>query len=96
MLVVDDHLLLDLLTEDVRGWLAEAASQAAVYTTASWYCRVANAAEHGSGHGSLSGRIASRPRPSRVDLQLGSLHPSRFPMLAFPAWELTGGGPLSR
>lgn len=32
-----------------------------MYTTASWYYRVASAAAHGSGTGSLSGRIASLP-----------------------------------
>ncbi|HXH58757.1 hypothetical protein [Iamia sp.] len=68
-LVVDDHLLLDLLTEDVRGWLAEAVSEAAVYTTASWYYRVANASEHGSGQGSLSGRIAAVAEPARTALR---------------------------
>lgn len=64
-LVLDDHLLLDLLAEDVRGWLAEAVSQSAVYTTASWYYRVANASEHGSGRGSLSGRITAMAEPAR-------------------------------
>lgn len=65
-LVLDDHLLLDLLAEDVRGWLAEAVSQSAVYTTASWYYRVANASEHGSGRGSLSGRITAMAEPART------------------------------
>jgi hypothetical protein len=65
-LVVDDHLLLDLLAEDVRGWLAEAVSEAAVYTTGSWYYRVASASKHGSGRGSLSGRIAAMTEPSQT------------------------------
>lgn len=64
-LVVDDHLLLDLLAEDIRGWLASAVQQEAVYTTASWYYRLASAAEHGSGTGSLSGRLAGLPEPVR-------------------------------
>lgn len=64
-LVIDDHLLLDLLSEELGGWLAEAVSESAVYTTASWYYRVASAAEHGSGRGSLSGRIAAIPEPDR-------------------------------
>lgn len=68
-LIVDDHLLLDLLAEDVRGWLAEAVSEAAVYTTASWYYRVANASEHGAGRGSLSGRIAAMTDPARTSVR---------------------------
>lgn len=59
--VVDDHLLLDLLSGTARGWLAEEATSAAIYTTSSWYYRVASAAEHGTGEGALSGRIASLP-----------------------------------
>lgn len=65
-LVLDDHLLLDLLAEDVQGWLAETASQSAVNTTASWYYRVANAWEHGSGRGSMSGRITAMAEPART------------------------------
>ncbi len=57
--VVDDHLLLDLLSGTARGWLAEEAVSAVIYTTSSWYYRVANAAVHGTGDGALSGRIAS-------------------------------------
>lgn len=59
--VVDDHLLLDLLSGTADGWLAEEATSAAIYTTSSWYYRVASAAEHGTGEGALSGRIASLP-----------------------------------
>lgn len=65
-LVVDDHLLIDLLAEDARGWLAEAVEASVVYTTASWYYRVANAAGRGSGSGSLSGRIATMPAPMQL------------------------------
>lgn len=60
-LIVDDHVLLDLLAGVARGWLAEQAAQSAVYTTGSWYYRVASAAEHGTGTGSLSGRIGGLP-----------------------------------
>lgn len=68
-LVVDDHLLIDLLAGSVRGWLANEAAQSAVYTTGSWYYRVASAAEHGSGRGSLSGRIEALPEPDRQNVQ---------------------------
>ena len=73
--VVDDHLLLDLLSGTARGWLAEEATSAAIYTTSSWYYRVASAAEHGTGDGALSGRIASLPDGEQrlVRARLGSL-----------------------
>ena len=58
-LVVDDHLLIDLLAGQTQGWLAEEAAQSAIYTTGSWYYRVASAADHGTGTGSLSGRISA-------------------------------------
>jgi len=60
-LVIDDHLLLEHLVGRLSGWTAQQVRDSAVYTTASWYYRVANAAVHGSGSGSLSGRIASLP-----------------------------------
>ena len=58
-LVVDDHLLLDLLAEVGSGWLVEEAARSAVYTTGGWYYRVASAAHHGTGRGSLSARISA-------------------------------------
>lgn len=58
-LVVDDHLLLDLLAEVASGWLIEEAARSAVYTTGGWYYRVASAADHGTGRGSLSARISA-------------------------------------
>ncbi len=64
-LVIDDHLLVDHLVGRLTGWVAEQLQESAVYTTASWYYRVANAAAHGSGTGSLSGRIASLPEDER-------------------------------
>jgi len=58
-LVLDDHLLLSHLVGRLTGWPAQQVQDSAVYTTATWYYRVANAAVHGSGTGSLSGQIAS-------------------------------------
>jgi hypothetical protein len=60
-LVIDDHLLLGHLVGRLTGWMAQQVRESAVYTTASWYYGVANAATHGSGSGSLSGQIASLP-----------------------------------
>lgn len=68
-LVVDDHLLIDLLASTARGWLEQTATQSAVYTTGSWYYRVASAADHGSGKGSLSGRIGALEEQDRVALR---------------------------
>ena len=65
-LVVDDHLLIDLLASTARGWLELTATQSAVYTTGSWYYRVASAADHGSGKGSLSGRVGALDEQDRV------------------------------
>ena len=56
-LVIDDHLLLDLLTETQPAWLASELEHAAVYTTGSWYYRVALAMHRGTG-GTLSSRLA--------------------------------------
>ena len=56
-LVVDDHLLLDLLTETQPAWLASELGHAAVYTTGSWYYRVPLAMHRGTG-GTLSSRLA--------------------------------------
>ena len=64
-LVIDDHLLLDHLVGRLSGWVGEQLQEQATYTTASWYYRVANAAAHGSGTGSLSGRIASLPNDEK-------------------------------
>jgi hypothetical protein len=57
-LVVDDHLLLDLLTETHPAWLADVLQQQTVYTTGSWYYRVALAMRRGSGSGTMSSRLA--------------------------------------
>jgi hypothetical protein len=69
-IVIDDHLLIDVLTETTTGWLREQVEQSVIYTTGSWYYRLANAAHRGSGHGSLSRRLAELPaelRGERID-----------------------------
>ncbi len=80
--VLDDHLLLDLLTGSAVGWLAAQASSSAIYTTSTWYYRVASAADHGSGSGALSGRIASLADAEQrhVRAHLGSL-PDRYGLI---------------
>jgi hypothetical protein len=74
-IVIDDHLLIDHLAGRVSGWIAEEAAISAVYTTSSWYYRVAAAAERGSGAGALSGRITVLPddEQRRVRARIASL-----------------------
>ncbi len=57
-LVVDDHALIDLLADMHVGWLRSEVEHSIVYTTAAWYFRLANAVQHGTGDGALSGRFA--------------------------------------
>jgi len=56
-LVIDDRLLIDVLADNHADWLRREMQHSAVYTTGAWYYRVASAAHHGSGAGSLSGRL---------------------------------------
>jgi hypothetical protein len=58
-LVVDDHLLLNLLTETHPPWLDNELERSAVYTTGSWYYRVALAMTRGTGDGALSSRLTT-------------------------------------
>lgn len=69
-IVIDDHLLIDVLAETTTGWLREQVERSVTYTTGSWYYRLATAAHRGSGHGSLSRRLADLPtelRGERID-----------------------------
>lgn len=68
-LILDDHLLLDHLLGRLTGWPGAQAAETAVYTTSSWYYRIANASSQGSGSGSLSGRIESLPEVERQQTQ---------------------------
>ena len=45
------QLLLDLLAADPDEWLVVEAAHSAVYTTAAWHYRLANAAHRGTGDG---------------------------------------------
>jgi hypothetical protein len=36
-LVIDDHILIDLLAGNIGGWLASEAERSVVYTTGTWY-----------------------------------------------------------
>lgn len=61
--VVDDHLLLELLAGDESLGLGPAASE--IYTIGSWYYRLARAVLSGTGRGSLSGRLAAMDEPTQ-------------------------------
>jgi hypothetical protein len=57
-LVVDDHLLLNLLTETHPAWLDDELHRTTVYTTGSWYYRVSLALRRGTGSGTMSSRLS--------------------------------------
>ncbi len=60
-IVIDDHLLVDVLADTTTEWLRAQVKQSVIYTTGSWYYRLANAAHRGSGQGTLSRRLAQLP-----------------------------------
>jgi hypothetical protein len=66
--VVDDHLLLDLLADDAPRALAEAARGEEVFTTGSWYYRLGRAATAGTGEGAISSRVTARPERERAQV----------------------------
>lgn len=59
--VVDDHLLIDVLAETATPWLQNQVERSAIYTTGAWYYRLASAAHRGSADGSLSRRLVELP-----------------------------------
>ena len=68
-LVIDDHLLVDVLTDTHPDWLQAEMARSAIYTTSAWYYRVASAAHHGSGTGSLSRRLSQLGPQSALETQ---------------------------
>lgn len=66
-IVVDDHLLLDLLADDPDEWLRAESAHSAVYTTAAWFYRLASAAHRGTGDGALSRKLSRLPENFRAD-----------------------------
>jgi hypothetical protein len=84
--VVDDHLLLDLLADAATPALAAAVLGEDVFTTGSWYYRLGRAITAGSGEGTLSGRVAVLPADERATVvdSLLSL-PGEIGLLGFRA-----------
>jgi hypothetical protein len=65
--VVDDQLLLDVLSDQTTPSLGTALAGGEIFTTASWYYRLGRAVAAGSGTGSLSARFEAL-EPSTRDL----------------------------
>jgi hypothetical protein len=67
--VVDDHVLLNVLAGIASPALREELGDGVVFTTGCWYYRLSRAVNAGSGTGSLSGQLAEL-EPSRRDRPL--------------------------
>jgi hypothetical protein len=64
--VVDDHLLLDLLADVVQRDLRAELFSGEIFTTGSWYYRLGRAVTAGTGEGALSGRVHALPEQERA------------------------------
>lgn len=71
MYVVDDQLLLDVLSGHATPSLLASVAAGEVFTTASWYYRLGRAVAAGSGSGSLSGRFEALDESSRDLVRTG-------------------------
>lgn len=71
MYVVDDQLLLDVLSGQATPSLHTSVAAGEVFTTASWYYRLGRAVAAGSGSGSLSGRFEALDESSRDMVRTG-------------------------
>jgi hypothetical protein len=69
--VVDDRLLLDVLSGRATSGLRTALDAGQVFTTASWYYRLGRAVTAGSGFGSLSSRFEALDDATRDLVQTG-------------------------
>jgi hypothetical protein len=64
--VIDDHLLREVLLEGEPGWLRRVRRGDALITTGSWYYRLCSAVHDPTLAGSLSGPIADLPEELRA------------------------------
>lgn len=71
MRLVDDRLLLDLLSDTADAELSAALAKGEVFTTGSWYYRLARAVSAGSGSGSLSGAFQALSESERQRILVG-------------------------
>ena len=93
--VIDDHLLRDVLLEREPPWLRRARRGGALITTGSWYYRLCGALHDAEVAGSLSGPAAELP----LELRLGVMErvvrlPSSIQLLSLRdvAWVAAGVG----
>ncbi len=59
--LIDDHLLREVLLEGEPGWLRRVRRSDHLFTTGSWYYRLCGALQHPGVVGSLSGPITQLP-----------------------------------
>lgn len=71
MYVVDDRLLLDVLSGQAAPVLRTSLAAGEVFTTASWYYRLGRAIAAGSGSGSLSSRFGALDESTRDLVRTG-------------------------
>ncbi len=71
MYVVDDQLLLDVLSGQATPGILASVANGEVFTTASWYYRLGRAVAAGSGSGSLSGRFEALDESTRDLVRTG-------------------------
>lgn len=83
-IVVDDHVLLDVLAGIASAALRDELGDSVLFTTGCWYYRLSRAVSAGSGTGSLSGQLAEL-EPSERDRALAGLQdlPSTIGLLSY-------------
>jgi len=65
LIVVDDQLLLSVLSDTAPDEITAAVAGGEVFTTGSWYYRLGRAVTAGTGTGTLSGRFQALDEPVR-------------------------------
>ena len=83
--VIDDRLLLEILSGDAPTDVAAELIEGPVFTTSCWYWRLGRAVTAGSGTGSLSARLAALTRTSRTASGVGTAEalPDAIGLLTF-------------
>lgn len=89
--VIDDHLLRQILLEQEPDWVAQARGQDGLFTTGSWFYRLCRSLQDPEVVGALSGPIAALPHQLRVGViqRVVSLPASiQLPSLRDMAWTV--------
>ena len=66
MIVIDDQLLLAVLSDTAPDDITAAVARGEVFTTGSWYYRLGRAVSTGTGAGALSGRFKRSTTQSAI------------------------------